>query len=402
MFDDLNQNNNGQANTPNDQSARDSIDSLDFLQDNSNVNYQDKLKNNSFVAPSPAEDMFASTDKPNVNVRTSNASVKTENSGPAPVNPITDYSQFVSEAENSDTGKVKPMFFIIGIIVLLGILGGGGYWAYLKYFKNSTPIIEANLNNESEDINLDNQNDENQEGININESAIKEDTDGDGLKDEYEQVLGTDINNTDTDGDGLYDREEVVVYNTDPLNQDTDGDGYKDGEEVKNGYNPLGPGRLLNIEMITSQNDEQSSVQEKKLLPTNIDLSLWKSYSDKTLNISFKYPPSWNIVKKNNIITLSGLEGDIASLEIRENKLELDLIDWITTQSDFPNFRQQEIEVNSMNSLALSSADSSWIAAQSIFLPGPKKVFCFNYLNKKNNDGEFKEFQEIVLSFSYS
>ena len=101
MFDDLNQNNNGQVNAPNNQSDINNADSLDFLQDNSNVNYQDKLKNNSFVDSSPAEDMFASTDRDNVDARTSNVFVKTENSGPAPVNPITDYSQFVSEVENS-------------------------------------------------------------------------------------------------------------------------------------------------------------------------------------------------------------------------------------------------------------------------------------------------------------
>jgi len=38
MFDDLNQNNNGQVNAPNNQSDINNADSLDFLQDNSNVN----------------------------------------------------------------------------------------------------------------------------------------------------------------------------------------------------------------------------------------------------------------------------------------------------------------------------------------------------------------------------
>lgn len=405
MFDDLNQSDNLQPNNQDNKNMKDNISSLDFLQKNTDTNYQEKLKNNSFVSGGTntiADDMFADTDKTNVNSGIINSQIKSENIGPAPVNPITDYSQFVSEAENSNTGKAKPIFFIIGLIVLLGIIGTGGYWVYLNYFKNAGQIKEANLNNDTEDIDLNDKNEDNQEGVNVNESTIKEDTDGDGLKDEDEKILGTDINNTDTDGDGLFDREEVMVYNTDPLNSDTDNDGYKDGEEVDKGYNPLGPGRLLNIEMITSPNDEQSSVQEKKLLPTNIDLSLWKDYTDKTLNISFKYPPSWKLIKKNNIIVLSGLEGNIVSLDIRENNLELDLIDWITTQSDFPNFRQQEIDVNNMNALALSSVDSNWNATQSIFLPGPKKVFCFNYLNKKINDGEFKEFQEIVLSFSYS
>ena len=47
----------------------------------------------------------------------------------------------------------------------------------------------------------------------------------------------------DTDDDNLYDEEEAQ-YGTDPNNPDSDGDGYLDGEEVKNGYNPLGEGKL--------------------------------------------------------------------------------------------------------------------------------------------------------------
>ena len=73
------------------------------------------------------------------------------------------------------------------------------------------------------------------------------DSDHDGLTDTEEAALGTDPNNSDTDQDGLTDREEVKVYNTDPLKADTDGDGYKDGDEVKNGYDPKGPGKLLEI-----------------------------------------------------------------------------------------------------------------------------------------------------------
>lgn len=71
------------------------------------------------------------------------------------------------------------------------------------------------------------------------------DTDGDGLTDVEESQLGTDPSKPDTDGDGLNDREEVRVYGTDPLNQDTDGDTYLDGVEVKNGFSPIGPGKLF-------------------------------------------------------------------------------------------------------------------------------------------------------------
>lgn len=70
------------------------------------------------------------------------------------------------------------------------------------------------------------------------------DTDQDGLTDLEENAAGTNINIVDTDGDGLSDYEELKIYGTNPLLADTDGDNYSDGDEVKNGYNPLGDGKL--------------------------------------------------------------------------------------------------------------------------------------------------------------
>lgn len=58
------------------------------------------------------------------------------------------------------------------------------------------------------------------------------DTDGDGLNDQQEALLGTNPLNPDTDGDGLTDGQEVLTYFTNPLNPDTDGDGLTDGYEV--------------------------------------------------------------------------------------------------------------------------------------------------------------------------
>ena len=72
------------------------------------------------------------------------------------------------------------------------------------------------------------------------------DADGDGLSDSSETQLfvNTDPKKADTDGDGLTDKQELMTYGTNPLKKDTDGDGYSDLEEIKNGYNPLGPGKL--------------------------------------------------------------------------------------------------------------------------------------------------------------
>jgi hypothetical protein len=67
------------------------------------------------------------------------------------------------------------------------------------------------------------------------------DTDGDGLPDWFEILIGTNPFNRDTDGDGLTDFEEVFIYHTNPLERDTDGDGFTDGEEVLLGSDPLDP-----------------------------------------------------------------------------------------------------------------------------------------------------------------
>ena len=77
------------------------------------------------------------------------------------------------------------------------------------------------------------------------------DTDGDGLADELEKYIGTDINKTDTDGDGLNDYLERIIFNYDPKKPDSDGNGTSDfdedydddkltnSEELKFGTNPI-------------------------------------------------------------------------------------------------------------------------------------------------------------------
>jgi len=68
----------------------------------------------------------------------------------------------------------------------------------------------------------------------------KADTDNDGLNDKVEKDSGTDPLKSDTDGDGLNDGDEVNKYHTDPLKVDTDGDGLLDTEEVtKHQTDPL-------------------------------------------------------------------------------------------------------------------------------------------------------------------
>ena len=64
-------------------------------------------------------------------------------------------------------------------------------------------------------------------------SATNRDTDGDGLYDFYEDLIGTDKFNADTDGDSLSDGEEVLKYGSNPKSSDSDSDGLNDSYEVR-------------------------------------------------------------------------------------------------------------------------------------------------------------------------
>jgi len=68
------------------------------------------------------------------------------------------------------------------------------------------------------------------------------DSDNDGLTNLEEQAIGTNPGNPDYDSDGLTDGDEVNLHGTDPLITDTDDGGRNDGEEVLlDGTNPLDP-----------------------------------------------------------------------------------------------------------------------------------------------------------------
>ncbi|MCB9676457.1 MAG: tandem-95 repeat protein [Alphaproteobacteria bacterium] len=88
------------------------------------------------------------------------------------------------------------------------------------------------------------------DGTDPNEpSDDRVDSDGDGLSDAEEGVLGTDPNDPDTDDDGVSDGAEVDGADgdpttpdaTDPLDADSDDDGLSDGDELGMGTDPNDP-----------------------------------------------------------------------------------------------------------------------------------------------------------------
>lgn len=108
------------------------------------------------------------------------------------------------------------------------------------------------------------------EGDGIQDGA--RDTDGDGIQDIQEVADGTDLSREDTDGDGLSDREEKT-HQTDPLVRDTDEDGLSDGDEIKLGLDPLNPqtdGQTLDSEKNISQSLSEEQINEQFFEATSV------------------------------------------------------------------------------------------------------------------------------------
>ncbi len=87
--------------------------------------------------------------------------------------------------------------------------------------------------------------------IKLGTNLLKTDTDGDGVNDKIDalpldKTEWRDTNNngvgdnkdTDADGDEISNADEIKTYGTNPLNADSDADSVTDGQEIKNGTDP--------------------------------------------------------------------------------------------------------------------------------------------------------------------
>jgi hypothetical protein len=230
----------------------------------------DQKKNNASPMPS-AEDIFAG-------IKESAPAAMPGKASPLPI----------AAAPKKASGFVKVLIIILIVLILIvvGVFVAARYFGFTglsqmkdKFFPSGATVI---INEEPIDSSF-NVGEEPaakepavvepvaKEPVSENVSATSSaplDTDNDGLSDVDEGLAGTDPAKTDTDGDGLSDGEEynifktsplkadtdndglsdydeVKTYLTDPNNPDTDADTYLDGAEVEAGYNPKGPGKLV-------------------------------------------------------------------------------------------------------------------------------------------------------------
>jgi len=201
------------------------------------------------IKKSGAEDIFANTSRVvEQNEMAISGNDQKERPAQFQANQSTQEQNTSLSSDYSADNKIKIMlallvFFIIFIVAV----------TWIRFSNSAVNDVDNNsIQNDSQEISdidiANNKNQDSDKKIEKIDSQGGLDSDQDGLPDEQELQLGTDLNSIDTDNDGLFDGDEVLVYKTDPLNPDTDGDGFIDGTEVGGGYNPLGDGELYNLQ----------------------------------------------------------------------------------------------------------------------------------------------------------
>jgi hypothetical protein len=76
--------------------------------------------------------------------------------------------------------------------------------------------------------------------VHIDPLGRAQDFDQDGIVDDEEKLIGTDVYDADTDLDGIDDGEELLLE-LDPVSPDTDQDAVLDGDELDLGIDPTDP-----------------------------------------------------------------------------------------------------------------------------------------------------------------
>lgn len=130
----------------------------------------------------------------------------------------------------------------------------------------------------------------------------------------------------DRDGDGLSDAEEYL-YGTDPNNPDTDGDGYSDGVEVAAGYDPLKPSPG---DKIVFESQIVSEEKQQKDLPNLTDEFFEKLTTEKDNELDilgdfYSNPEDFNNEENLNQLSQISLTSEDLQVLLKQVTEEVDL-----------------------------------------------------------------------------
>ena len=186
-----------------------------------------------------------------------------------------------------------------------------------------------------------------------------QDSDGDGLVDNYEVYFITDLNNADTDSDGISDYDEIYTIDTDPLKADTDKNGKDDGEED---YDKDG---LTNIEeknLGTYMNDKDSDYDglsdydEAKVHHTD-------PLKADTDNDGLSDYEEVQVMKKLGLEDISSIDRSVKfnqtlSRDNLSRELLLENIIGISVEGNVPGLIDKHIKIKESNNSAIDSTKS--------------------------------------------
>lgn len=165
-----------------------------------------------------------------------------------PVEPVPDASQAAAtpNVPLKIEKKISPLVWVIGGVIILVMLGFGGYMYYAFVAKPPTVVVVPPEETVVEEPPIEEV---------VEEPPIETATSTPPVEvsKQYPVGLREYGKSTDADNDGLTDVEEQTIYNTVATQPDTDADGFIDGHEVENLYNPGGfkPVKLEEAGLVT-------------------------------------------------------------------------------------------------------------------------------------------------------
>jgi parallel beta-helix repeat protein len=180
-----------------------------------------------------------------------------------------------------------------------------------------------------------------------------EDSDGDGLNNRDECILGTNPAHKDSDRDGVVDGREdndkdgltngdEIIHGTNPINSDTDGDGYTDGEELFHESDPTSwnstPGYLTTIYVyVEATGDNNGRDWENAFVELDRALIVAISGDEVWVAAGTYRPTSWpnggledrekHFSLKNGVTVYGGFKGTETSLNDRNLEINETIFD---------------------------------------------------------------------------
>ena len=186
-----------------------------------------------------------------------------------------------------------------------------------------------------------------------------QDTDGDGLMDNYEVYFITDLNNIDTDGDSISDYDEIYTIDTDPLKVDTDNNGKTDSEEDydKDGLTNIEEKNLgTYMDSVDTDSDVLTDYDEVKVYhtdPLNAD----------TDNDSLSDYEEVQVMKKLGLEDISTIDTSVKfnqtlSRDNLSRELLLENTIGVSVEGNVPGLIDKHIKLKESNNSAISNTKS--------------------------------------------